>query len=168
MQLVEAASDLCGIIWLIDESGPDSAFTSRLLKKVGTVVNMAGLSMQETVSLLRTHSPDGLVAYRDEDVLLLASLAEELGLRYRTPEVARRLLDKLRQREALRDAGLPTPSYWELPADRDPTTIEAFAAVVEYPAVLKPRIGSGGQFTMPVADASDLVRAVSLLPTRRR
>ena len=164
MQLVEAASDLCGIIWLIDESGPDSAFTSRLLKKVGTVVNMAGLSMQETVSLLRTHSPDGLVAYRDEDVLLLASLAEELGLRYRTPEVARRLLDKLRQREALRDAGLPTPSCWELPADRDPTTIEAFAAVVEYPAVLKPRIGSGGQFTMPVADAGDLVRAVSLLP----
>ena len=164
MQLVEAASDLCGILWLIDESGPDSAFTSRLLNKVGTVVNIAGLSLQETVSLLRTHAPDGVVAYRDEDVLLLASIAEELGLQYRTPEVARRLLDKLLQREALRSAGLPTPSCWALPADRDPTTIEAFAAVVEFPAVLKPRIGSGGQFTMPVADAGDLVRSVGLLP----
>ena len=164
MQLVEAASDLCGILWLIDESGPDSAFTSRLLKKVGTVVNIAGLSLQETVSLLRTHAPDGVVAYRDEDVLLLASIAEELGLQYRTPEVARRLLDKLLQRDALRKAGLPTPSCWALPADRDASTVEAFAAVVAFPAVLKPRIGSGGQFTMPVADAGDLVRSVALLP----
>ena len=82
--------------------------------------------------------PKELWPIADEDVLLLALIAEELGLQYRTPEVALRLLDKFLQREALRDAGLPTPACWKLPADRDPATIGAFAAVVEFPAVLKP------------------------------
>jgi biotin carboxylase len=164
MQIVEAASGLCGILWLLDESGPDSAFTSRLLRKVGTVVNRAGLSLEETAALLRAHAPDGVVAYRDEDIVLLALMAAELGLDYRTPEVARRLVDKLSQRQALRNSGLPSPLCWEIPAARDPATVEAFAAAVEYPAVLKPRIGNGGQYTMPVANADDLVRSVALLP----
>jgi len=59
---------------------------------------------------------------------------------------------------------LPSPLCWEVPADRDPAAIEALAAAVVFPAVLKPRIGSGGQYTMPVADADDLVRSVALLP----
>jgi biotin carboxylase len=91
-------------------------------------------------------------------------MAAELGLDYHTPEVARRLVDKLLQREALRNGGLPSPLCWEVPADHDPAAIEALAAAVEFPAVLKPRIGSGGQYTMPVADADALVRSVALLP----
>ena len=35
---------------------------------------------------------------------------------------------------------------------------------MQYPAVLKPRIGNGGQYTMPVADAGDLLRSVAQLP----
>jgi biotin carboxylase len=128
------------------------------------VVNRAGLSLEETAALLRAHAPDGVVAYRDEDIVLLALMAAELGLDYRTPEVARRLVDKLSQRQALRNSGLPSPLCWEIPAARDPATVEAFAAAVEYPAVLKPRIGNGGQYTMPVANADDLVRSVALLP----
>ncbi|MGD0876162.1 MAG: ATP-grasp domain-containing protein [Acidimicrobiales bacterium] len=166
MQIVEAARDLCGILWLIDESGPDSTFTTRLLKKVGTVVNIAGLSLDETTAQLRAHAPDGIVAYRDEDIVLLSLIAEELGLDYRTPGVARSLVDKLVQRDAFRVGGLPTPACWEVPADRDPAAIAAFAAEVHFPAVLKPRVGSGGQFTMPVANADDLVRSVVLLPPR--
>ncbi|MGO9299187.1 MAG: ATP-grasp domain-containing protein [Acidimicrobiales bacterium] len=164
MQIVEAASGLCEILWLIDEGVPENAFTSRLLRKVGTVVNLAGLSPEESASLVREHSPDGVVAYRDEDIVLLAVMAAELGLDYHTPEVARRLVDKLSQREALRNGGLPSPLCWEVSADRDPAAIEALAAAVVFPAVLKPRIGSGGQYTMPVADADDLVRSVALLP----
>ena len=78
LQIAEAAFGLCGILWLIDESIPENAFTSRLLRKVGTVVNLAGLSPEETASLLRTHAPDGVVAYRDEDIVLLAVIAAEL------------------------------------------------------------------------------------------
>jgi D-alanine-D-alanine ligase-like ATP-grasp enzyme len=161
---VEAASGLCEILWLIDESIPENALTSRLLRKVGTVVNLAGLSLGETVSVLREHSPDGVVAYSDEDIVLLASIAEELGLDYHTPEVARRLVDKLTQREALREGGVPSPLCWQVPADRDPAAVRALAARVEFPAVLKPRTGSGSEYITPVADAGDLVRQVAMLP----
>ena len=164
MQVAEAASGLCGILWLIDESIPENALTSRLLRKVGAVVNLAGLLPEEIVSVLRTQSPDGVVAYCEEDIVLLSFVAAELGLDYYTPEVARCLVDKLCQREALRNGGLPTPLCWEVPAGRHPAAIEALAAEVEYPAVLKPRSGSGSEYTTPVADAGDLVRQVALLP----
>jgi biotin carboxylase len=91
-------------------------------------------------------------------------MAEELGLDYHPPEVARRLVDKLCQREALRNGGLPTPLCWEVPVGRDPAAVEALAAEVEFPAVLKPRSSSGSQYTTPVADAGDLVRQVAMLP----
>jgi hypothetical protein len=58
---VEVASGLCEILRLMDESIPENALTSRLLRKVGTVVNSAGLSPEETASVLRTHSPDGVL-----------------------------------------------------------------------------------------------------------
>jgi hypothetical protein len=59
LQIAEAASGLCELLWLVDESVPEDASTSRLLRKVGKVVNIAGLSPEETVSVLRAHSPDG-------------------------------------------------------------------------------------------------------------
>ena len=166
LQIVEAASGLCEILWLIDESVPENVSTSRLLRKVGAVVNIAGLSPEEITSVVRTRAPDGVVAYRDEDIILLSEIAEELGLDYHTPEVARRLLDKLSQREALRKSGLPMPLCWEVPADRDLAAIEALARQVAFPAVLKPRMGSGGRYTMPVSDASDLVHSICQLPPR--
>ena len=120
LQIAEAASGLCELLWLLDESVLEDASTSRLLRKAGTVVNIAGLSSEETVSVLRAYSPDGVAGYRDADIVPLSFVAAELGLDYHTPEVARRLVDKLRQREALRNAGLPTPLCWEVPADRSP------------------------------------------------
>ena len=166
LEIAEASSGLCEIIWLIDESVPENVLAARLLNKIGIVVNCAGLSPVETATKLRKYSPDGVVAYRDADIVLLSLVAEELGLDYHTPEVARRLVDKIRQREALRRGGLPTPSFWEIPSDRDPVAVEALAKQVEYPAVLKPRIGGGGQYTMPVANAGDLVSQVALLPAQ--
>ena len=164
LQIADAASGLCKILWLIDETAFEDDLTSRLLRKVGVVVNIAGLSPEETASLLGPHAPDGAVAYRDQDIVPLSWIAEELRLDYHTPEVARRLVDKSCQREALRKGGLPTPLCWEVPADRDPATVRALAAAVEFPAVLKPRIGNGSLYTMLVADASDLVRQVAMLP----
>jgi len=164
LQIVEAASDLCALIWLVDGSIPENVMASRLLRKVGTVVDTAGLSPEAVASLLREYSPGGVVAYRDEDVMPLSLIAQELGLDYHAPEVARRLVDKLLQRQALRRGGLPTPRCWDVPADPDASAIQALAAVVEFPAVLKPRSGSGGQYTVPLADAGDLVRWVTTLP----
>jgi len=164
LQIAEAASDLCDLLWLIDQSVPENAFTGRLLRKVGRVVDIAGLSQAEIAGLLRGLSPDGVVAYRDEDIMLLSFIAEELGLDYHTPEVARRLVDKFSQREALRDGGVPSPHCWEIPIDRSPAAVAGIAATVRFPAVLKPRVGSSGMYTMPVADADDLCRRVATLP----
>ncbi len=163
-QVAEAASGLCRLLWLIDGSLAANAVTTRLLRKLGTVVDVAGMSPEEIAASLRAHSPDGVLALRDEDIVLLALVAADLGLDYHPPEVARRLVDKLLQREALRDAGLPSPLCWEVPAQRDPAAVEAFAATVEYPAVLKPRRASGSRYAMPVADRGDLARSLAMLP----
>jgi len=165
LQIVEASSGLCEILWLIDESVPENAASSRLLRKVGTVVNVAGMSPGQIASAVRPHSPAGAVTYRDEDIVPLSLLAAELGFDYYTPELARCLVDKFAQREALRDGGLPSPGFWEVPIEREPGAVGALAAKVEFPAVLKPRIGSGGQYTVPVADAADLVGQVAMLPS---
>ena len=164
LQIAEAAAGRCEIIWLVDESVPENAITCRLLKKVGMVMSSAGLSPAQIASMLREHSPDGVVAYRDEDIVLLSLIAAELGLDYHTPEVAKRLVDKLWQRHALRNGGVPTPHCWEVPKDRDPAGMKAVAATVQYPAVLKPRTSGGGQYTIRVEDAGDLIRQVTLLP----
>ncbi len=163
-QIAEAASGLCDLLWLIDERDTEIAFTARLLRKVGTVVNLGGLSPREAAQLVREHSPDGVVVLSEDDILPLALMAEELGLEYHTPQVARRLVDKLLQREAFRDWGMPSPLCWEIPIDRDPAAIEALAAKVEFPVVLKPRTGSGSSYTTLVAGPADLVRAVADLP----
>lgn len=62
LEIADGASGLCEILWLIDESVPENAFTGRLLRRLGTVVNLAGLSLEETISVLGAHSPDGVVA----------------------------------------------------------------------------------------------------------
>ena len=163
-QVAEAASGLCRLLWLIDESLPGNAVTTRLLRKLGIVVDVAGMSPQEIASSLRAHSPDGVLALHDEDIMLFALVSADLGLGYHSPEVARRLVDKLLQREALRNGGLATPLCWEVPAEGDPSALQAFAATVKYPAVLKPRRASGSRYAMPVADADDLVSSLSVLP----
>ena len=56
-----------------------------LLRKLGTVVNVAGLSPGETASTLRSYSPAGVLAHRDEDIVFLSLVAAELGLDYHTP-----------------------------------------------------------------------------------
>jgi biotin carboxylase len=164
LQLAEVASGLCRILWLFDESLPENASLKPLLTRVGTVVNVAGLSPEETASVLREHSPDGVVAYGDKDIEALSRVAFELGLHYHTPQVARNLLDKLSQREALRNGGLASPLCWTVPTDRSPAGLAALAEAVDFPAVLKPRTGTGSRYAMLVADADALVSQVANLP----
>ncbi len=73
-------------------------------------------------------------------------------------------MDKLLQREALRNGGVPSPPCWAVPADSSPAAVETLAAAVEYPAVLKPRMANASRYATPVADAGDLVRQIAQLP----
>lgn len=164
LQIADAASELCELVWLIDQSLADNALTARLLRKLGKVLDTAGQSTADVAAALRQYSPAGVVTFRDEDIVPLAALAAELGVEYQTPEAALKLVDKYLQRRAFDDAGLPTPRLWEVPAGRDPDALAQLAAEIEYPAVLKPRSGSGGRYTVPLKDGADLLSAVLALP----
>lgn len=63
--------------------------------------------------------PQGVATFWDRRLLELSYLAAELDLPFHRPEVARRLVDKYLQREALAAAGLPVPRYVSLPEDPD-------------------------------------------------
>src|ERR1039458_8805955 len=74
LQIADAASGLCKILWLIDETAFEDDLTSRLLRKVGVVVNIAGLSPEETASLLGPHAPDGRSGEHTSELLSLTHL----------------------------------------------------------------------------------------------
>lgn len=157
LQLAAAATDVCDLVWLVRGSDPEAASVGRLLGRVGPVVDIDGLGADQAAAALASYRPGAVVAFRDLDLVPMAALAERLGLDFHPPAVAQRLADKVDQRRALRAGGVPVPSWWELPSRRDPVALAALAAEVAYPAVVKPRQGSGSWHTFPVRDAADLV-----------
>ena len=114
--LRDATRGLCEIIWMIDLSEPQMANSARLLSRVGQVVDIAGLTDEQTVEALAASEPTGIVALNDRRMTRLAMVAESLHLRFHSPEVAARLSDKLLQRRAMQVAGIPGPPFWEVPA----------------------------------------------------
>ena len=156
MQIREAARRWCDLVWLVDGEDPSVAAVLPLLKRFGVVVDALGAPPVQAAQALRAHSPDGLVTFFDTGMEHIAEIAEELGLRFHSPTVARRLEDKLQMRAALRSSGLPTPGTVALPAGADRPTVELIGSSISFPAVLKPRRASGSWHTFPVADARAL------------
>lgn len=156
LQLVAAAEDLCDLAWLVHSDEPDGGVPPRLLRRFGPVVDGAGkdeVSLADEVAAL---GPQGVVAFRDADLVRVARIAARLGLPFHSPAVARRLADKVEQRRALRAAGLPVPRVWEIPAHPDPALVTDLTTRITYPVVLKPRVGSGSRHTFLVHDAWEL------------
>ncbi len=143
--LRDGARGLCELIWMVDLSDPAMTNPSRLLSRVGTVVNVAGLSPSQIAEALQPTAPTGVVAFNDRTIGTLSALAVALGLEFHSPEVALRLTDKLHQRRAMAEAGVPVPAFRELPFGL--TTKEAVLQTesVHLPAVLKPRSGDGSR-----------------------
>ena len=121
----------------------------RLLRKLGQIVDTAGLSDDEAAEAVRAIGPDGIVAYADAQLGTASALAERLGLHYHDSNVSRRLLDKVRQRAALAEGGLSVPRCTGVP---HPATADAVAALIDridFPVVMKPRSGAGSQEHTP-------------------
>lgn len=151
-ELVAAASELCRIVWVIGWS-PDTP-APRILSRFGDVVDVTDLDEKESASRLAALAPDGVVVFNDAPLPLAASVAEALGLPFHSPHTARLLTDKLAQRAALRQAGLPAPVF----APVEPLD---FDADVPYPAVLKPRSGAGGRDTFFIRSDAELANALA-------
>lgn len=149
LQLAAATAGLCRPLWLVDPADPDVAATRRLLERVGPVLR-TDRPLAELVDDVATYEPAGAVAFRDADLVLVAELAERLGLAFHPPAVARALTDKLAQREALRRGGLPGPGIAHLPDPSDAAAVARLLRHVRFPAVLKPQRGSGSRHTFLV------------------
>ena len=166
--LRDATRGLCEIVWMIDLSEPHMANAARLLSRVGRVVDVAGLTADQTVQALGTTQPTGVVALNDRRLSLLAATADGLGLDFHSPEVARRLSDKLLQRQAMQSAGLPVPPFWEVPYGLTEHDAELLAGSVALPAVLKPRAGDGSRDVHQVHSVEQFVRLVTTSTTTGR
>jgi len=123
---------------------------------MGTVVDIAGMDLDEAARQLARHRPDGIITFVDDHLPMAAALAARLDLRYHTPDVAAVLADKRRQREALERAGIPGPRYWPVPADITRAEVDQLADRVRYPSVLKRARGSGSRDMHPVGTPQDL------------
>ncbi len=156
MKLAESAGPLCDLIWVVDSSTLAEPKMVRLLRKLGTTIDTAGMSEDEAADALRSSRPDGIVAYADHFIPVASALATRLGLDYHDATVAARLVDKWEQRQALQDAGLPVPRFVPVPSDLTADAVEDVVGAVRYPAVLKPRQGAASRDTFPVPDAPRL------------
>jgi biotin carboxylase len=78
---------------------------------------------------------DGLIALGDRPTSTAAYAARALGVTYNSPESVENCRSKLRQREILRDAGLPVPGFFSFRLDKRP---EKILPRVQFPCVIKP------------------------------
>jgi biotin carboxylase len=104
-------------------------------------------SIETVVAACGATAPDGIIAVGDRPAVLAAHLARAFGLPGHPPAAAVVSRNKLLTRQALRAAGLPTPSFESVPIQCDTSEV---AARVSYPAVLKPHALSGSRGVMRV------------------
>jgi biotin carboxylase len=105
--------------------------------------------------------PDGITCYWDPDLFRQSWLATALGLPTTPIRTVARLNDKLLQRQAHRDAGVPVPRFSEVHDPVDEDELERLAAEVGFPALLKPRDGTACQGIRLVEDAAQLAEVLT-------
>jgi biotin carboxylase len=154
--LAKAAQRICDLVWVADTSVPGVSSMSRLLSRLGELVDVGGLSVEEAAAAVAAARPDGILALHDSQLPWTASIARRLALPCVSPEVAERLADKYIQREALRAAGLPVGGCWALPDEDDRQAWTELATQARFPAVLKPRRGAGSRDVVAVRSLEEL------------
>ncbi len=168
MQLAEAAAGFCDLLWLIDSSVPGMREMADLLNRFGTVVDLNGTSVEQTVKTLGDWEPAGITTFLDAGMVDLACVAEALGLRL--PQPGNRCRPDRQgppapraARRRNRDAAVPP---------RPPIPIRARpvgrrGSRCGWPAVLKPRSAQGSRSTFLVRDAAELEQLLNALGPRR-
>ena len=155
MATVGAAQGLCDLVWVVDTSVAEVELMARLLRRLGAVVDVAGLSVKDAAAAISAAGPHGLLALADGQLVWTARVAELLGLRFLSVSAAERATDKYAQRRALADAGLPVPAHRLVPSLDDAAAWTALAELT-FPAILKPRQGSGSRGVFRVDSLDEL------------
>ena len=145
LDLFQRTRGVADLIWVLDDAFADDPVMPRLLRRLGTVIDIAGLDDDTAAVRLAEAEPDGILSFVDDQIPRAAELAQRLGLRYHTPELARILTDKGRQREALAHAGVPEPGFETIPAGASRAALAELAGRNRFPSVLKPASGMGSR-----------------------
>ena len=149
-------------IWVVNTEVDPADGILRLLARLGPVVDMAGLDLDESATRLGAESPQGIVSFVDDTIEYAAALAERLGLRYHTPEVAAIVVDKGRQRAVFERAGIPCPRFRRLPDTPDRAHLARLMDGLAYPTVIKPLRASGSRGVRRASDFDELIASLSL------
>jgi biotin carboxylase len=120
-------------------------------------VDVAGMGADQAAETLGAHRPDGIVSFVDEHIEDAAALAQRLGLRYHTPEVALSVVDKRVQRTLAADAGIPGPDFRVVSPGASMEQVGQLAAEVGFPVVLKPGRGSGSRGIVQADSCEELL-----------
>ena len=156
-EIVEAGAGLCRFLWVVDSAQPGMQHTSAMLRRFGKVIDVAGCTMEEVVRLAHAERPDGIASFWDADLHMQAWLAAALDLPSPSIRSVARLTDKLLQREAFSEAGVPIPRYTAVREPVDATEIERLcAAIGDFPMVLKPRNGTACRNISSVTNVEQL------------
>jgi D-alanine-D-alanine ligase-like ATP-grasp enzyme len=117
---------------------------------------------------------DGLLVVGDRPTVIAARVAEALGMPWHPPAAAAIARNKRLTRERLRDAGLPTPWFVDIPIQspipnpQSPLTIPFQSPIPNpqsplYPCVVKPVALSGSRGVMRANDEGELAAALERL-----
>ncbi len=161
MVLAEAAGGTCRLVWVVDGSDAVMAPLVRLLRRIGDVVDTAGIGTRSIATALEAHEPAGILTFSEAQMPLTAALAQQLSLTYHSVPTADRLADKYLQRLALHEAGVPGPAVWaatspDLGPEEHAREVAAFADRVTFPVVVKPRRGASSIATGRADDRRQL------------
>ncbi|MGN6198928.1 ATP-grasp domain-containing protein [Humibacter sp.] len=157
LDVFQRTRDVAELIWVLDDSFVDDLTTNRLLRRLGTVVDIAGANDAEAAERIALARPDGILSFVDDQMPRAAAIAERLGLRYHTPALARTLTDKGAQREALSRAGIPEPWYHVVAAHSPRDVLMDLADRLEFPCMLKPTTGMGSRGIRLLHDRTELL-----------
>src|ERR1700674_2444941 len=100
---------------------------------------------------------NGLIALGDRATTTAAYAARALGLAYNHPQAVENCRSKLRQREILREAGLPVPGFFSFRLDK---RLERVLPRAPFPRVVKPFRWAASQGVMRTNDPEEFRSAV--------
>ena len=73
MVLAEAASGICRIVWVVDGGDPVMGPMVRLLRRIGEVVDRAGLDTDAVASAVASHQPSGILTFAEAQMPFTAA-----------------------------------------------------------------------------------------------
>jgi biotin carboxylase len=100
---------------------------------------------------------DGIIALGDRATTTAAYAARALGITYNSPQAVQNCRSKLRQREILRDAGLPVPGFFSFRLDKK---LDKVIPRVQFPCVIKPLRLAAGQGVIRANNPEEFQAAV--------